>query len=88
MVSRSNLLLMHLTCGNIKKGMTSSIKELRENILTLFNLPEHQVFRIQSWVDEFSDWEDVNDQRTLKELPRCKLNIILGLVVSGVYTII
>lgn len=70
-------LTFHVTLGDLKKRVVSSIDELKSKIAEIFGIAAGQEFRLQEWDDDFSDWLDVDNIETLAEKEKCKLQVIL-----------
>jgi hypothetical protein len=69
-------IVMHVTYGDAKKRVTSTLEDLRQTLQASFVLTD-QDFGLQSWDDEFQDWVDLDDEAQLEGLEKCKLQIIV-----------
>lgn len=75
MASMTNI-IFHVTCGQNKKVINSSVVSLRDDIKSAFNLTEVSTL-LQRWDADFNDWTDVDDLSALESMDRCKLQVVL-----------
>ena len=75
MASKTNI-VFHVTCGQNKKVINSSVSSLRDDIKSAFNLTEEPTL-LQRWDADFNDWTDVDDLSALESMDRCKLQVVL-----------
>ena len=76
MASANKSLVCHVTCDTKKKKICCPIEKLTDKIREEFEL-DNGDFRIQSWNDEFNDWEDIDDMSVLSDKDKWKLNVVL-----------
>ena len=76
MASADKRLLCHVTCGTNKRKISCTAEKLTDKIREEFEL-ENSDLKIQSWDDEFDDWEDIDDISVLGGKDKWKLNVVI-----------
>jgi len=74
-------LRFHVTFGQSKKVVRSTVDTLRQNIKNTFDIGDVP-YILQCWDNQFDDWIDVDDLSQLEAMDNCKLLVVLRYLIS------